>query len=65
MVGISLHSWLQIKFERVSIDTNFSIFGYYAEFANRNTCLEQPLTLTNTEVVSVYYISQFLIGIQV
>ena len=38
-------SFARIKFERVSINTNFSIFGCYAAFANRNTCLEQPLKM--------------------
>ena len=32
----------QIKIERVSSNTNFSIFSYYAVVANRNTCLERP-----------------------
>ena len=34
---------IKIKIERVSSNANFSIFGYYAAFANRNTCLERPL----------------------
>ena len=41
--------WLKIKIERVSSNTNFSISGDYAVFANRDTCLEQSLTFNTPE----------------